>query len=327
MKRTFRWACVVVGMACAACDSGAASSGAASVSAEPKSTGSAKPVKSSSSNKPASSAPATSSSAVTEGPAKKDEGVTLTKRYPEVGDKETESKTEIITLKGNVKGKDGEKPFETTATTTTEKTEECLEVKDKNCTKLKVTYTKAKKLSVQNGKTSDEPMATDGKTYIVTATDGGRDITHEDGSKLSDKEADVLKSKYKKMSRGKELLDALPASVKVGDSLDDVAKKLAEQTASEGEGSPKSTVTLKVKEIREEGGKKLVVVDIHLVLEGDSEKVGHIKTDALGTITFEASTCRGVAGEFTGPMEMTLPKDAGTLKGSVTDKSTSTFTP
>lgn len=326
MKRAFGWMGVVVGLTCAACDSGSASSGVASAMPETQSGGSGKPAKASGSNKPTASSPAPSSSAVTEGPAKKDDGVALGKRYAEVGDKETETKTQIMTLKGNVKGKDGEKPFETTSTTTVEKTEECLEVKEKGCTKLRVTFAKAKKVSIQNGKTNDDPMATDGKTYIVTATDGGRDITHEDGSKLDAKELDALKSKYKHLTRGKALLDAMPASVKVGDSLDGVAKLLAEQSA-EGEGSPKATVTLKVKEIREEGGKKLVVVDIHLLLEGESEKVGHMKTDALGTLTLDAATCRGVAGEFTGPMEMVLPKDLGTLKGTMTEKSSSTFSP
>lgn len=300
--------------------------GSASASAETKAStapsGSAKATTTASARATASatassSGAATATSSAAAAPA--NDGIEVKKHYAVVGDKETSEKTQTTKFAGVVKTPKGEHKIDNEEVELTEKDEECLEVKDQSCTKLKVTIRKATSHVVESGKAKDVKKATQGNVYIVAFGEGGPTISREDAKPLSKEESAEFKDKYKKSSRAKEFLDAFPDRVKVGDSLDAVAKKLGEQ-AADSDDKPKTTSTVKVKAIEERAGKKIIILEVRVTLDGESSKVGHMKLDMSGTLEVRADAAVPIALTFSGPASVEFPKDGGRLEGTMSEK-------
>ncbi len=328
IRQRARWGVVVASLVlgAAACGDGDKVAASASAEAKPATTasGSAKATTAttgSASAKPTSSAAVTASSSAA--PAAADDGIEVKKHYAAVGDKETSEKTQTTKFAGVLKTPKGEQKIDNQEVEVTQKDEECLEVKDQSCTKLKVTVRKATSHMVESGKAKDVTKATQGNVYLVAFGEGGPTISREDGKPLSKEESSEFKDKYKKSSRAKEFLDAFPDKVKVGDSLDAVAKKLGEQ-AADSEDKPKATSSVKVKAIEERAGKKIIILEVRVTLDGESKKVGHMKLDMSGTLEVRADAAVPVALTFSGPASVEFPKDAGRLEGSMSEKTTLT---
>lgn len=328
IRHRARWGVLVSSLVlcAAACGDGGRSSATASAEAKASQAPTASAKLATSAATTASATASTTASAVTSAsaaPAADADGVAVKKHYAVVGDKETSDRTQTTKFAGTVKGPKGEQKVDNQEVEVTQKDEECTEVKDQSCTKLKVTIRKATSHMVESGKVKDVVKATQGNVYFVAFGDTGPTVTREDGKPLSREESSEFKDKYKKSSRAKEFLDAFPDKVKVGDSLDAVAKKLGEQ-AADSEDKPKAVSTVKVKAIEDRGGKKIIILDVRVTLEGDSSKVGHMKLDMSGTLEVRADAAVPVALDFSGPASVQFPKDAGRLEGTMTEKTTLT---
>lgn len=254
---------------------------------------------------------------------------TITKRYAVVGDVEKSTKVKTFAMKAKIKGPDGMVDVESTENETIEKTEECLAIADKQCSKAKVSFVKYEGKKVTNGKSKDEAHPTVGKTYIIERKGKDLAVTLADGSAASEAEQKDIKDTYKRFGRRKDKLAAMPDKVKVGDSLDELAKVLGEEAAQDddddGDAPPKVTSKIVVKAIREEGGKKIVTLDVAMSMEGDSKKVGHMKIEMKGTVDLRADIAQDVTSELAGPLEIDFANDGGKATGDMKEKTTSSY--
>ena len=255
--------------------------------------------------------------------------VAITPRYAAVGDVEKGTKVTNGEMKAKIKGPDGTVDLAITELETIHKTEECLAVGDKQCMKLKVTYSKYEQQEVANGEAKSDPSPAIDKAYLVERKGGELLVTLADGSPVPDAELTKLKKNYRRFGKHKDVAGALPKKVKIGDSLDELAKVLGEEAAS-GDGSdfaapPKITSKIVVKSFREEGGKKIVVCDVTMTMEGDNNKMGHMKVDMKGTMDFRADVGQPVASELSGPLQIDLKDDGGNISGTLKEQTTSSF--
>jgi hypothetical protein len=253
-----------------------------------------------------------------------DKTATLTKRFPAVGDKVTETDEETTDMSGTVSSKGKEEDLKVLEKKTVEKTEECLAVTDKTCTKLKVTYAKYDRKETVNGKEKDKGKDLAGKTLIVELKGEELTITKEDGSKADIMEEITAKKDFKGLKRRHKFIEALPDKVKVGDSLDGIANALLEAAAEDGDKAPKTkSAKATVKSIREEGGKTIVTIDVKLSFEDDKDGM-KISAEMNGTVDIRADGGHQIAGHVTGPM--TIESSEGlkmSVKGTMTMKETS----
>lgn len=306
-----------------------ASKGSASASAEAKS--SAKPAASGSAAAGAGSAAAGAGSAKPKDAPKDDGSVTITKHFPVVGDKSTASKSQKMNMKIAMTSPKGDFSSDGVEEELEEKTEECLAVEAKKCSKLKVTYTKAEKRNALDGKPADTKTAPfHGKTYVIELKDGTVTVAHEDGSAPPAEELEAVKKNYRHFAQENELLEALPASVKVGDSLDGVAKALGSRIMDDGDGTlSKRDVKVTVASIKEENGKKVLVLDLSVALEGKDPNGGVIVSSVKGTVELRADAGVATKVEIKGPLEITYDgtgpdKVAGKGNGVMTSTTTTT---
>ncbi|MFO0554821.1 MAG: hypothetical protein U0271_40970 [Polyangiaceae bacterium] len=256
------------------------------------------------------------------------DSATFTKHYPAVGDKETSKKVSNVIFKGSISPKKGKTvDIDNVEDSVTEKTEECLEVKDKGCVKLKVTYKldeKTTKEGSKDPKTKTEPNS--GKTYIVVR---GKDpkITTEDGKDVPRDVADSLQKAYSKPDESARMLNALPEKVKVGDELGDLAKAFAD-IATESEnivGTPKTTCKITVKEIKQVDGKTVVVLSVDLTAEAEDKRMGMMTIGMKGTMDVAADGGMALASDVTGPISITFKDADGKLSGTMSEKEKSSY--
>ncbi|MFO0548752.1 MAG: hypothetical protein U0271_10210 [Polyangiaceae bacterium] len=303
---------------------GNANNGASSASA--KKDASASSTTKASAPAPAASSPAavkpTASAPPVEAP--KDEGVALTKHFAAVGDKETRTNEKMnnMTILEKKDGKDVE--HKVAETKTLKVVEECVGVDDNACTKFKVTVEQHEQRLVQDGKEETKTLPTQGKTFMIVPKDGTPDITLEDGSPASKDEIELLKNDYDVAGKDKKVISSLPDKVKVGDSLDDLGKVLAETNVKEDEKNVKQTVTIKVKSIGEVDGKKVATLEVHISKEGDAP-MGHAKGEVTGTIDLRLDGGVPVKMDMQGTVDLAFEGDKGSVAGIFTEKASSTF--
>lgn len=248
----------------------------------------------------------------------------ITKRYPAAGDIEKGAKSSKMELKVDVNGKE----TNVTETEDVERTEECLAIGEKQCTKVKVSFTKYEKKKLIDGKEKPAPAPAVGKSYVVERKGDELTVTYEDGSAVPGDELGELKKMYKRFGKHKDVAAALPDKVKVGDSLDALAKVLGDEmsgSGDEGDAGRKVEAKAKVKSIREEGGKKILTIDLEMTMTGDDPKGGNIKIAAKGTVDVRADIGQPVALDMSGPIELVLPKDAGKGTGKMAEKMTASY--
>lgn len=274
-------------------------SDASKTSASAESKGSAQPTTSGSA--------AASSSSKPKEDVKDDGSVAITKHFPVVGDKSTETKSQQMNMKIALTSPSGNFDSDGFEEELEEKTEECLAVEAKKCTKLKVTYSKAEmKNSLKGEPAETKPALFHGKTYVVELKEGAVTVANEDGSAPPAKELEVVKRKHRHFAQETELLEALPATVKVGDSLEGVAKALGARLGDDGADKvSKRDVKVTVAAIKEEDGKKLVVLDFSVALEGKDANGGAIVTSMKGTVDLRVDTGLPTKVELKGPLEIT----------------------
>lgn len=302
-------AALFVVLAGAAC--GSEGSTTASASAEGSAKSSAKPASSGS----AAPAATTAAPANTAEP-KKEEGVTFTKRAPAVGD--TDTSVSIQTMKMKLEGKE---PMELDQARTIEKIEECLVVTEKRCTKMKVTFTKYEEIEKVGDKEKKNDVL-NGKVYTVEQKGDDVEILTEKGEKISGPENKELVGMYDDVGGDIEIVNALPdGPVKVGDSLDEVAKAVAGRMQKDKViKTTKIDSKVVVKSIKEEGGKTIVTLDVNIVAEGEGAATGKIKSEMKGTVDVRTDTGASTAQSLEGPFEMAMPM--GNAKGTMTKKTT-----
>lgn len=322
MRTSISKACSLSILAAALFACGGETTTTGSASAEAKKSGAA-----SAASAPKSAGPAATAPAKTAEPEKKDDSVTFVKHYPAVGDKATSVKAQTVELGGTVKGKGGEEKVDSVENENEEKVEECLVVTDKTCTKLKVTFTKheeKKTLKGEDKSPKEDPL--NGKTFIVELKGEEIAVTTEDGKEADRAAATALKKDYKSLALRAKVIDALPAEpVKVGDSLDALANALLDIVKTGEQKADKATATAKVKAIKEEGGKKIVTLEVTMSLEGSQDKM-KMKLDVAGTIDVRADVGLPVGSDLSGPISVELG-DAGKLEGKMkeTVKTTLSF--
>lgn len=303
MKLSRTFALLTTGLVLLGCSDGSKDGGSATATAEKPSS--------------ASSAPA----------APKKDSATITKKFPSVGDKMTSSKTKTSEMEITL-----EKPkapaIKTTETEVQELTEECLAVEGKKCSKVKVTYTKLEQKKTSDGKDKPTKTPNAGKTYTVEWKDGKPVIT-ADGKEPPKDELDAVSKDFKNYDRRGRALESLPDNIAVGDSLDNLAKVLASDVP-EAMQDVKVDAKAKVVAIKEEGGKKIVVVEITMGMTGVEPSGGQFKADMIGTVSFQAETGWATAMEMKGPLTVVFDGKGkagivGKAAGTVTEKSTSTY--
>ncbi|NUP06790.1 MAG: hypothetical protein HOW73_12110 [Polyangiaceae bacterium] len=249
--------------------------------------------------------------------------VAITKHYPAAGDKTTRERTQKFVM---VTKEKGHADIEGTSTYIVNRSEECLAIEGKLCSKVKVTYTANERKSAIGGSNMDRSSPTAGKTYIVEAKNGATSVTREDGAALTPEERKDVEPHYRHFAEPKDALAALPDKVKVGDSLDDFAKALAEQMADTDDGEkPTVTISMKVKAIRDEGGKKIVVLDVEQTNEGNDKKLGKKKSKRKGTMELRADTGLLVASDFNDELENVFPNGVDSMKGTATEQTKVTY--
>lgn len=285
---------------------------------------------------PASSAKATASAAAkpsaTASAAPADDGVAITKHFPAVGDKLTHVEVKTAEMKVEVKGPKGEFKEEATENEEEERTEECLAVDGKRCAKLKVTYAKVdKKVTSKDGKVKESKGAHAGKTYVIELKDGAVAVSDEAGKAPAPEELEKVKKDFRNFAKDTDMLEALPDKVKVGDSLDKLAAALGER-ANDGDDKPtKLEAKVTVKEIREEGGKKLLDLDVTVEVEGKEPKNGaNIKLSMKGTVTLRADTGLATKMVWKGPVTATFDENSkggvtGGAQGQISETTTYTY--
>jgi hypothetical protein len=263
---------------------------------------------------------------------------TITKSPPKVGDEETQRKTKEEKTTVAFKGRKGGIDVDSVEVSTVEKTEECLEVQNEICTKLKVNYRKdttdktvTTRLVTLDGapdpkdkpkppKVTSRSGANQGNVYIVTRSAKGATIARADGKKPSKSEVDAIQGAYRDDgTRGKQLVASLPTQVTVGDSLDAFAEILA-KPSDKDEEQPVVTSRVTVKDIRDAQGKVIVVLAIRTEVEGKSKRVDNMKLVTEGTMELRAEGALLIKAEHTGNLNATLPKKGGTLSGTTKEK-------
>lgn len=251
------------------------------------------------------------------------ESATFKKVRPAVGDKEKKRKQVESTLKGDVTQGSQKIAMDRSSVSLVEKTEECLEVRKQECVKLKVSYAKDEERSVTNGKSANKTNPNQGKAYLVVPGKNPT-ITREDGSAAPAEEIEEVEGAYDKPPRNAAVLDALPDTVSVGDSLDALARVFEAELADEDD-KPKAKVKIVVQSIGELDGKKIVTLGLTATLEGVSPKAGQMKLEMRGTLDVLVDGARVVRSSVGGPMSVELPGGVGTLRGSMKETSSSSF--
>ncbi|MBL9026737.1 MAG: hypothetical protein JNL21_31345 [Myxococcales bacterium] len=285
----------------------------------------------------ASSSTSTQSSAATSGSntttgSTADRSIALTIRPPAAGDKRATRKRAEEAMTVGMRGTKGGIDVRTSKIVSTEKTETCLEVKDKTCIKLEVEIkrdnvdeTTTTQLVDLEGKPDpkDKPKTkkkggdnpTTGVVYIV-AKDGKKPVvTRKDGKKPSKAELALVEKAYDDdPSLTAELESAYPKAVKVGDSLDAFAKALAKVIAGKSKDVTVVSSSVRVKEIRPTGKRALVVLDIDVSLESSTKELKELKTRSRGTIEIWADGGDEHASAITTELDGKFRKD-GSVNG------------
>jgi hypothetical protein len=252
--------------------------------------------------------------------------VTFTKQYPKVGMVEGSKRAQRTLMKGSLAVEKRTVALDADKSSDVEKTEECLEVKDKNCVKLRVTYAKDRSKDTTNGQGKETTNPNEGHAYIVERNGKTPKIKREDGSTTTPAEIESIENAYDEEPRTKKFLDALPDTVKVGDSLDAFAKLIGEEASSEENiTNKKIDSSVVVQSIGTVDGKKVVTLKLNVKLEGDDENVGHLSVQMTGTIDLLVDGALPVRSNLSGPVSVTLPENAGVLKGTITETKTSTY--
>jgi uncharacterized protein YceK len=271
-----------------------------------------------------STAAQASSTAAPDGASAELTEIAITKRYPAVGDKRATTQVGVSQRKTDISGPKGKLSKESTETTRHERSEECLAVDGKRCTKLTVTYAKSqKKVATKDGKTEETQLPHAGQTFNVELKGDSVTVTDAGGKSPPAATLDAVMADLDSMAGDVQVLEALPEKVKIGDSLDGVAKVLASQ-ASAGERPPASLETkVTVKAIKDGGSKKVVVLDVafSFVLD-DAESGSKSQVTTQGTFELRADTGLPVKRELKGPMKVTFDgtgksKLTGTIEGQL----------
>lgn len=269
--------------------------------------------------------PSASSSAAA---APKKDSATITKKFPAVGDKTISTKNKASEMEIAL-----EKPKAATIKTTENevevRSEECLAVDGNKCSKVKVTYTKLEEKKTTDGKEKEGKKPHAGKTYTVEWKDG-KPVVTADGKDPPKEEAEAVAKDFKEYYKRADALASLPDSVAVGDSLDGLAKVLASQPPDSDVKDAKVDAKAKVSAIKEEGGKKTIVVDLTVNMSGTEPTGGQIKADLTGTMTFLADSGWVISIETKGPVSAMFDGKGkagivGKANGTITEKSTAEY--
>lgn len=257
------------------------------------------------------------------------DSVSFVKRGAAVGDIETSERVRLTKMKGTVKDANGKQvQVESEEHETTSKTEECLKVDGKDCGKLRVTYTTNRSSSTLNGQQREKVSPTSTKSYVVEKSGAEVTVTMADGSAPPPSERDVVAKDYQTFGKSTRQRERLPDKpVKVGDSLEDVAKVIAEESGGGDMGMKVKQSKVVVKSLRVEGGRRIATLEMTLVGEGEDpkKKAGKAKVTIKGTIDLLVDGGHAVSSELGGPIEITLPEGKGKIAGQISDKSSSTY--
>ncbi|MFO0547887.1 MAG: hypothetical protein U0271_05840 [Polyangiaceae bacterium] len=269
------------------------------------------------SSKPAKAEPA-SSAATTDA-----DSVALKKHYPQVGDVERSRKVIVTKLHGAPKDK---KPVDLERGIARERADECLKIVDRECVTLKVTYRVLTKRDLVKGKATDQALASQGKTYFVDRSGAKPGVTLEDGSSPSEAEISQVRKDFSKAPSTAKLLDALPDSLKVGDSLDAFAKAYAAHDLGAGDDHWASVdYSVKVKAFGEVDGKKTVILEVVGELDSGALDWGQMKMKGTGMLEVFVDSGAPARGSFSGPVTLALPNGEGQLDGTLEHNEVSSY--
>lgn len=275
-----------------ACDSPAPKTGADGV-------GSVAPTSTATANAPSETPPEPTT------PAELTE-IAISKHYPVVGDKLASTLVQQTKLKLDGKSAKGPVLEETSVAERMEKSEECLAVEGKLCTKLKVTYGKWEtKTTQKDGQSEVRSPAHAGKSFTVELKKGALSFSDASGKPPTKAELEALQGDYRDFAREAEWLDALPDRVKVGDSLTALAKVLAAREQAGVDPFESSEFELIVRSIKDGGSKKIVVLDLSLKLAGASASKNQRTITAKGTLELRADLGLAVKREIRSVLAIT----------------------
>ena len=153
------------------------------------------------------------------------------------------------------------------------------------CRKLKVSYktdTVDEEKTTQQGTTrTHKALPNEGKSYVVTRSKTTPSIELEGGETPTKAELDSVWNPYTgDGSQERDLLAALPESVKVGSSLDDFGKVMVAQRG----WTMTPAVSAMVVGIRDEGDRTIVTVATRLELVSGSQGVDSLRIRIRGTM-------------------------------------------
>lgn len=168
-------------------------------------------------------------------------------------------------------------------------------------TKVKVTYSKHVKTRTTGPKTAPEEKLLEGKTYIVERKDAALVMTDEAGKPVSAAEEKQLAKDLKGVGKPDEVTLALVSKPrKVGDSLDDVVKALADKAAGDNDGKRPETKDIKLTLRSVEGTTALCDLSLTLVAEN-----GKLTIKVAGTVKLQTDDADVSELKLTGPLTMT----------------------
>ncbi len=228
--------------------------------------------------------------------------IALSKHYPAIGDKRAVTFVEQEHTQTEIAGPKGPTTEDAKTTLRVEKSEECLAVEGKVCSKLRVQITKASnKRTVSGGAANDErPLPADGKTYVLERKDGATTVRDEAGKPAPADEARLVRRACATFGQEGPLLDKIPDKVRVGDTLDGNDLFLAGRDLDFEVAPEMMTTKLKVKAIKDGGSKKIVVLEIVRTYHGALKQGDQLDGTLEGTLEVRADLGLPVKTELKG---------------------------
>ncbi len=256
-------------------------------------------------------APSASASAA-QAPKPANDTLTFTVVAPKVGDKREEKETSELDMKLDMEILGRKKSGTMHETETTVRRDEVLAVDGKTITKAKVTFVEKKKVVMEDGKEKKKPKSPiDGKTYVLEQKGDKVEITDEKGKKANRAEDEAVRKVTKSFGKPDPILASLPDKpIKVGDSVESMAKAFEDMlmSKSEGKDAPKvSDVAIKLESIEGQGADAVGVFSLALTLSTAGGPKALFATKALlkGTFKVRAKDGWSTALDLAGPMTLT----------------------
>ncbi|MFO0549883.1 MAG: hypothetical protein U0271_15930 [Polyangiaceae bacterium] len=275
---------------------------------------------SSTSSSPSASSSSASAKSSAEAPLAEGE-VRIAKHFPAVGDRASTSRERSTSLKGELRSENSTKPLDLTSIEPHNVEEECLAVEDKRCVKMRVSYGKVAKLMTVDGKAQAELAPIAGKTYVVERLPDRVRVSSPDGAEVTKAERERVAAEYGGPSQLREILEALPDRVKVGDKLDKLAKVLAEGRTLDSDVDMNIDVTIKVANIKRTAERTTVVLAVTMVVRAPEGKDDGSTMDLAGEIELRTDGGQPVRSEMSGAITVKFG-GRGHAAGTFSDKST-----